>query len=171
MKRPAMLRRRPGGWLALALLMAGSAFGLALATTAIVTAREAKIRAKKTLLGSTIPGGDVKEGDRVTVNSQEDPWFNVTFGTVTGWLHGSALTDRKGVVLSGQADSVRYTGQDVSAGKKGFNEDVERAYKTENPNLAGAFAEVDRIQATKIPEEELVKFAEAGKLKAAEGGR
>jgi len=171
MTRRAIARRRAAGWLAPLFLAAGSALALGLATTAIVTAREAKIRSKKVLLGAAIPGGDVKEGDRLTVNLREDPWVNVTFGTVTGWIHGSAVSERKDVVLTGKAESVRFTGQDVSAGKKGFNEDVERAYKTENPDLASAFAEVDRVQAIKVPEEELLKFAGAGRLKPAEGGR
>ena len=169
MKKMGSGRRRAGLVAALVLLAAGAVAAVVQAVVVTVTAQEAKIRSRKTLLGSVIPGGEVQAGARLTLNAREEPWANVTYGAVTGWIHSSAITEKKGVVLSGSAESVRYTGQDISAGKKGFSDEVEKAYKDANPNLVPFFGEVDRVQRRRIAEEALEEFAAQGRLGG--GGR
>ncbi|MCA8964973.1 MAG: hypothetical protein KDC48_08795, partial [Planctomycetes bacterium] len=57
-----------------------------------------------------------------------------------------------------------YSASETSAARKGFNPQVERQYRTSNPNLEAAFKLVDRLQARATPEAEVRAFLQAGGL-------
>jgi hypothetical protein len=132
-----------------------------------VTKKETKLRTQKRLFAPGV--ADLKEGDRVGLVLREGAWVKVAWtkpggDTVSGWLHESDVSSRKDVRLSGQGIREKYTVSEAEAARKGFNPQVEKAYRDRNPNLEAAFALVDRIQATNVPEAEIERFLREGRL-------
>lgn len=134
--------------------------------TLTVTKRETKLRSQKRLFAAGV--ADLREGDRVTLVTKDGVWLNVTYkgrdNTVTGWLHESDVSAKKDVRLSGQGIREKYTVSEAEAARKGFNPQVEKAYRDKNPNLEAAYALVDRIQAATVPEAEIERFLRDGRL-------
>ena len=140
--------------------------------TLTVTKKTTKLRAQKKLFAPGI--ADLKEGDRVTLVSKDGAWLSVTWTSggqaTTGWLHESDVTAKKDVRLSGQGIREKYSVSEAEAARKGFNPQVEKAYRERNPNLDAAYQIVDRVQAQTIPEAEIERFLRQGRL-LKEGGR
>ena len=136
--------------------------------TLTVTAKSTKVRSGKRLYAPAVC--DVAEGDKVAVVTKEAPWFQVTFNGQTGWIHESDVTAKKDVRLSGEGVREEYSAAETSAARKGFNPQVEREYRRQNPDLSAAYTKVDAIQARRIPEAEILKFLKDGRL-VREGGR
>ncbi len=107
----------------------------------------------------------VHYGDALEVVSQEGDWFQVNFRGVQGCIHKSAIT-KKSFSLSklnltgSQKQST--SGQEVALAGKGFNPQVESAYKNQNPQLN--FGEVNSIENYRVPESRLREFIRSGKL-------
>ncbi|MEZ5967074.1 MAG: hypothetical protein R3F56_24770 [Planctomycetota bacterium] len=139
--------------------------------TLTVTKRETKLRSQKRLLSAAV--ADLREGDRLAFNSKDGAWLNVTWSAngsaKTGWLHESDVTAKKDVRLSGQGIREKYTVSEAEAARKGFNPQVEKAYRDENPGLEAAFALVDQIQATSVPDAEIERFLREGRLLKEDG--
>lgn len=143
--------------------------------TLTVTKRETKLRSQKRLFAPSV--ADLREGDRVALVTKDGAWCSVTYQaaaagskSVTGWLHESDVSAKKDVRLSGQGIREKYTVSESEAARKGFNPQVEKAYRDQNPNLDAAFELVDKIQATTVPESEVERFLREGRL-LPEGGR
>lgn len=140
--------------------------------TLTVTKKETKLRSQKRLFAPGV--ADLKEGDRVRLERKDGAWLSVTWAGgggrgVTGWLHESDATAKKDVRLSGAGIREKYSVSEAEAARKGFNPQVERAYRDANPNLEAAFAVVDRIQAVSVPEAEVERFLREGGLLREEG--
>jgi hypothetical protein len=134
--------------------------------TLTVTKKTTKLRASKKLFAPGV--ADLKEGDRVAVVSKDGAWVSVTWSgggkAVTGWIHESDVIAKKDVRLSGQGIREKYSVSEAEAARKGFNPQVEKAYRERNPSLEAAFAVVDRIQSESIPEAEVERFLREGRL-------
>ena len=91
-------------------------------------------------------------------------WLQVRVGKSQGYIHRSAVTDRK-VVVQGRGTGAgvqnAQSGDIVLAGK-GFNSQVEGAYAARKANAN--FPEVDRMLARKISDGEVASFIQSGKL-------
>ncbi len=170
MKTPSRRRRAFAGFGARALGGAGitAACLLALAAVALaadlltVVQRETSIRKEKRLLSAKV--ATVKEGDQVTRLDEEESWYRVEFNGAEGWLPKTAVsTDRK-IVLSNQAVSSGVRATEQSAGARGFNPEVEGQFRATRTDLNEAYKIVDRIQATKYPEDGIARFMRDGKL-------
>jgi hypothetical protein len=144
------------------LVAIGLTAGHAAEETLIVTKKTTKLRTQKRLFAPAVC--DLKEGDRVTLNGAEGAWRNVTYQAKSGWLHESDVTAKTDVRLSGQGVRENYSASEQAAARKGFNPDVEREYRNQHPNLAGAFQKVDEIQARTVDEQEIERFLEEGRL-------
>jgi len=134
------------------------------AEQARIASREARVRASKQKFGETLLV--LHEGDPVTVVATEAPWVRVSSGGVAGWLHESAIS-RGGT--SGLAIARALTGSEVeaserSAGQKGFDSATEQSFRASKPELAAAFAKIDRIDAQRPDENAIAAFARAGQL-------
>lgn len=140
--------------------------------TLTVTKKETKLRSQKRLFASGV--ADLREGDRLTLVRKDGAWLNVTWAggsaAATGWLHESDVSAKKDVRLSGAGIREKYSVSEAEAARKGFNPQVEKAYRDQNPDLEAAFAIVDRIQAVTVPDAEVESFLRAGGL-LKEGGR
>ena len=111
------------------------------------------------------------ERDTVEVVANEAPWLRVRFGGVEGWILESSVTSDPEYVYSGEASrGVRVTEQ--GAARRGFSPEVEKQYRTENPNLEPAFAILKMIEDGWIyPDDRVIAFMEEGKIAPpAEGG-
>lgn len=105
----------------------------------------------------------VHHNDVLEVISQSGDWYQVSFKGVQGCIHKTAV-EKKSISLGklvgsgGQSTS----GEEVALAGKGFNPQVEAAYKGQNPGLN--FQAVNKIENYKVSENELMNFIERGKL-------
>jgi len=126
------------------------------------------IKESPSMLAKTIT--EVKYGDRLTVLVEQGEWRKVATadGTVSGWIHSSALTSKRIVLASGSKDAqIAASSEEMAMAGKGFNSDVEKEFKDKNKNID--FSWVDKMETFSIPYEEIIKFLETGGIRA-EGG-
>lgn len=109
--------------------------------------------------------GDLKLGDSVSPLESQNAWFKVrTAGGKVGYVHESALTDKKVVLKASGANIQGGSADDVVLAGKGFNKEVERQFAAQNPTAS--FAEVNRMESIKIKESEIINFMKTGGLKS-----
>lgn len=132
-----------------------------------VTVRETQLRANPAFLGQVV--SVLAYGDRVEVVQEQGPWFRVeTDSGRSGWVHSSALTNKRIVLESSSRDgSTGASGTEVALAGRGFNEEVENRYKSEE---GLDFSGVDRMEGYDYPPEVLLAFLEDGGLAIPEGG-
>jgi hypothetical protein len=164
-----MTKSRRAAWAApLLLCLVAGTIPQSPGDTVIVTRKETKLRSQKRLFAPGV--ADLHEGDKLKVQDKDGAWLSLDYQGTTGWLHESDVTANKEVRLSGEGVRESYSASEAAAARKGFNPQVEREYRMQNPNLNAAFAKVDKIQATKASEQDVQKFLETGGL-LKEGGR
>lgn len=130
--------------------------------TLIVTRKQTKLRAQKRVFAPGVQ--DLVEGDKLEFLAKDGAWISARYQQTTGWLHGSDVSERKDVRLSGQGVRETYTAAETGAAKKGFNPQVERQYRLDNPALNAAFARVDELEKLRVDENELRTFLQQGGL-------
>jgi len=100
-------------------------------------------------------------GDRVTVLQVSGRFAEVQSAanpSFRGWTPSANLTARQVVAQTSGAA----TGREVAMAARGFNQEVERTYRDQNQNLN--YADVDRVEAIRINENDLRRFIEEGRL-------
>jgi len=153
------------------LLAAGAVFAADLKQMS-VTVKETPVRATPSFMGRIL--GTLKYTDRVTVLEQPAAatkgWLKVRGpdGKLQGWAILSALQEKMIVLKAGtengeQGDS---SGEVALVGK-GFNESVEKEYKTEGKL---DYTWVDRMGQFVVTPEQLAAFISQGGLSSPEGG-
>ena len=151
--------RRISVTLALALLLAVAALA---AQQLSVQVRETRMRVRPSYLGPATE--TVSYGDRLTVLEERGPWRHVrTDGGATGWLHASALTEKRVVLQAGDTDVA--TGADeaeLALAGKGFNAEVEEAFKQQNADID--YTWVDRMSAWTVTPEQAAAFLADGQV-------
>ena len=113
--------------------------------------------------------GTVRYGDRVTVTGTRDGWAQVrTASGDAGWVHASTLSERRIVLRAGETDArTGASGEEIALAGKGFNEDVEQAFRQEHD---AEYTWVDRMETIRVTPAEARVFVEQGRLRP-EGGR
>ena len=104
--------------------------------------------------------GRLDYGAQVTVLQVNKDWLEVRSATnsnLSGWTKTANLSARRVLASSGTSA----TAQEVALAGKGFNQEVENAYRSEG-NLD--YAEVDRMEAQRLSVEELFDFLMQGRL-------
>jgi len=99
-------------------------------------------------------------GDRVTVMQVSGKYVEVrsySNPSFRGWTASANLSVKQ--IISGNAASA--SAKEVALAGKGFNQEVENSYKKKG-NLN--YADVDRIEALSVKENELKRFLEEGRL-------
>lgn len=162
--------RRGNRAFAIACVLALAAGAVAWAADILtVTEREAAIRKDKKSWSPKV--ATVVEGDKLTLLEKDEPWCNVEFKGVQGWINQSSVSDDPNVVLSGTAAARGAKATMQSEAGRGFNPKVEAEYRKGKPNLDAAFAFLDKIEKVKYGEDRVVSFLKAGKLiESMEGG-
>ena len=133
-----------------------------------VQVRNGQVRATPSFLGQVV--APVNYGDQVDIVLQQGPWMQVkTLGGKTGWIHQSALSAKKIVMNAGDQDvKTGASGDELALAGKGFNSDVEAAFKKENKSID--FTWVDKMEKMKADPEEITEFLKEGAVAPAEGG-
>jgi hypothetical protein len=100
-------------------------------------------------------------------------WKKVSLqgGKIQGWMHDSALTTKRILLKAGQADvQTGATRDELALAGKGFNEQVEAAFRKENKKLD--YTWLNRMEGFKISPEQMQSFLDKGSLAPpAEGGK
>lgn len=130
--------------------------------TLTVTRKTTKLREAKRLFAPAV--AELHEGDRLALEKKDGAWLAVSFAKLHGWLHETDVSSNPEVRLSGEGVRENYSASETSAARKGFNPEVEKAYRTKKPELEAAFRLVDRLQARTVSEDELRAFLVAGGL-------
>ena len=104
--------------------------------------------------------GTLAYGAAVTVLQIDDKWAEVKSAaspSVSGWISVANLSAKR-IVSNNSAGT---TAKEVALAGKGFNQEIENAYK------AGGklnYADVDRTEAQKVSDKELRDFISEGRL-------
>jgi hypothetical protein len=101
--------------------------------------------------------GTLTMGASATALQENGKWVEIRSGNITGWVAASSVTTKRVTASVGSTASQR----EVAMAGKGFNQEVENAYK-QNGDLD--YAAIDAIEAQTIPAEELKRFLEEGRL-------
>lgn len=128
-----------------------------------VQVRNGQLRATPNYLGK--PVAPVAYGDRLAIVATQGDWFQVQSAAGTGWLHKSALTEKKVVLKAGASDAnTAASGEELALAGKGFNSDVEADFKKKNANID--FSPIDAMEKIKVTPAEARTFVEEGNGKA-----
>jgi len=134
-----------------------------------VQVKQGQVRATPSFLGKVL--ATLAYGDRVETLEEKDGWIRIVppGGKAPGWMHTSALSEKRIVLKAGakEADVAASTGELALAGK-GFNADVEAAFKSRNRDID--FTWIDRMQNMSVPPDKILSFVQEGKLIPAGGG-
>jgi len=148
--------------------------GLSVATAIAATAtmmsvqiNKAELRDTPSYLGKVV--SSLAYGDKVSVQSQNGAWSQVSSSGHTGWLHNSALTKKDIVMKSGVGAQTTASSGEMALAGKGFNSDVEKQFKENHKDIN--FAPIDKMEKIKIPIADIQEFAKEGKLQSAGGAK
>ena len=147
------------------LLIGLSAFSAFAATqkTMSVQVKKGEIRKTPSFLGGIV--ARVSYGDRVYILEEKGPWVKVAIPgrNSEGWIHSSALTEKKIVFTAGAKDvQTSASSNEVALAGKGFNQQVENEFKEKNPKLN--YAWINRMEKFVVSEKEIKEFLKEGQL-------
>lgn len=131
------------------------------AETVTVSVRESAIRADCRFFSPV--RAKVRSSDQLTVTAKNGDWYKVAGKGVNGCIHKSAVQTRS-YFFSGESGSGKSSASEneVSLAGKGFNPQVESAYRAKNSDLD--FSLVDSVQQYQVTDDSLKRFMEAGGL-------
>jgi uncharacterized protein YgiM (DUF1202 family) len=132
-----------------------------------IQVKSGSLRETPSYLGKIV--APVGYGDRVAVVSEQGEWRQVrTPSGATGWIHSSALTEKKVVLSSAGQTGTSASGDELALAGKGFNAQVEGEFKKNNQDVD--FSWVDKMEKIKIAGKEIVAFLQEGQV-APGGGK
>lgn len=132
-----------------------------------VQVKSGSLRETPSFLGKIV--APVGYGDRVAVVSEQGEWRQVRAPAgATGWIHVSALTDKKLALSSGGQVGTSASGDEMALATKGFNAQVEGEFKKNNKDID--FSWVDKMEKIKIAGKEIFAFLKEGQV-APGGGK
>jgi len=146
----------------LILLGSGILFGqVSKGGTAWVSAKTAALKSSTWFFAGT--RGTLEMGAQVTVLQVSGNWAEVRSSantSLSGWTAVSNLSAKR-IVASGTGASA----SEVALAGKGFNQEIEDAYKSDGKLN---YADVDKTEAIKVSQDELYKFITEGRLNTGE---
>jgi opacity protein-like surface antigen len=130
--------------------------------TAYVTAKTIQVKSSTGFFASS--RGNLAYGAQVTVLQVNGKWAEIRSSSpsITGWIAVANLTTKRVTASSGGSSA---SASEIALAGKGFNEEVENAYKA-NGDLN--YADVDKTEAIKVSQDDLLKFVTEGHLAAGE---
>jgi len=148
--------------LSVASLLLLVSIALAAPTPLYVKVRTTKLRAKPQQWAPAV--SNLSYGDRLTLLSKEGAWKKVQFGNRKGYIHDSALSERR-IVLKASKSVSGGDDRDVILAGKGFNKEVEKGYAAKS---GLNYAAVNAMEKITVSDSELATFAKTGQL---QGGK
>lgn len=129
--------------------------------TMSVSVRSAQLREGPSFLSKVLE--TLGYGSRVETGERQDGWVRARIGSLEGWLHESALSEKEIVLNPGAADARRAaSSSEIALAGKGFSANVEAEYRRLNSGLN--FAAVDAMESRPISDLELARFVQEGNL-------
>ena len=134
------------------------------AATMTVQVKKSPLRATPSFLAKKT--GEVHYGDRLEILEKKKSWTKIKSDDLEGWLHSSALSNKKIELSAGTKDvaSTADAGEVALAGK-GFNAEVENEFRKDSELNYQA---VDQIQTYGISDREKIAFIRDGGLSGVE---
>ena len=144
------------------LLAVAAVFVYLLAETVVVKVKTTAVRKEPKFYAATV--ATLKAGAPLEKLAAKDGWFQVKTKTgVTGWVHSSAIDTKKfDLMAMDKTMKTEASSSEVALASKGFNKQVEDAYKARNQ--AANFAAVDRMEALKALAADIEAFLKRGRL-------
>lgn len=133
-----------------------------------VQVKKGCVRSTPSFLGKIVAG--LAYGDRVNILEQQGSWnkVNKEGSGCKGWMHASALTQKKIVLKPGAEDVKKAASSDeLALAGKGFNEQVEGEFKKKNPAID--FTWIDKMEKIIISQKDMQNFLKKGEINP-EGG-
>ena len=136
--------------------------GMAQAGEMSVQVRHGQVRETPSFVGRILATLDY--GQEVAAGEERDNWTRVIISSrVQGWMHLSALTNKRLQLRAGQrVRAVEATTGEIALAGKGFNAEVENAYRTRNQQLN--YQWIDRMGSYGLSQGELTAFLIEGQL-------
>ena len=143
-------------------LLVGVVVVLLLADTLIVKIKTTHIRKDPQFYAQSL--AVLQAGDAVETISTQGGWIKVrTTGGVTGWVHSSAVEQKKFKISAlDKSLKTQASASEVALAGKGFNKQVEESFRESNPDLS--FVLVDTMLLVVIPSAKIQAFLKEGKL-------
>jgi hypothetical protein len=109
--------------------------------------------------------GTLPYGRKVDVIIEQESWIQVICkeSGISGWVHTSALTPKKIIMIAGEKDvPISAQSEEYALAGKGFNKDVENRFRSQNPDLN--FTWIDRMERFIVSARHKDTFLAAGQL-------
>ncbi|MDO9268192.1 MAG: hypothetical protein Q7T96_03665 [Methylobacter sp.] len=135
----------------------------ALATSLSIQVEEGQIRSTPSFLGEIVD--KVVYGESVELVKEQGPWRMVNAPRKPGWIHQSAVSESKVELTPGNDVSEGASGKEIALAGKGFNADVENAYKAEHQQMS--FVWVDNMEKFTVNNAAIEQFIKQGGLRGA----
>ncbi len=147
-------------WVPLLLCVLAAVTAWAATQMMSVQVREGQLRERPSFLGRIVT--DVEYGDRMTVLSSQGGWTKVRNDDgKSGWIHTSALTEKKVVMKAGDINAeTAASGEELALAGKGFNDEVEAEFKSSNPDVD--YKWVDKMENMVVSIDQSMDFLEDG---------
>ncbi len=132
-----------------------------------VQVKQSHIRKSASFLAPVL--GVLVYGDKVSVVGDDNPdWIKVKADAGSGFVHSSALTTKEVILNPGAQDVEKAASSDeIALAGKGFNDQVEGAFRAKNPHLN--FSAIDRMEGYKVSENQMRSFLIQGRIFPEEG--
>lgn len=134
------------------------------ATSLSIQVEEGQVRNKPSFLGEIVD--KVVYGESVELVKEQGAWRMVnTLRKPGGWIHESAVSESKVELVPGSNVNEGASGKEIALAGKGFNADVEDAYKAGHQQMS--FAWVDNMEKFTVNNADIEQFIKQGGLREA----
>jgi hypothetical protein len=125
---------------------------------ATVQIKETSVYDKPSVISKFL--GKIPYGTQLTVLSTQPGWVQVKSDTLgVCWLRDQAVTMKK-LDLQAGSEAGGASSTEVSLAGRGFSEEIEKGYKSKNPQLD--YTDVDKMEAMGIEDSVLATFLQDG---------
>ncbi|MDR1248348.1 MAG: SH3 domain-containing protein [Treponema sp.] len=146
-------------FMAFSLVMAGALCAQSLVgRTMYVTAKTIEVKSSYAFFADIL--GTLSYGAPVSILQEYGKWVQVKSSEppeISGWIAAASLTSKR--IISGSSTSA--SANEIALAGKGFNQEVENAYR-QNGTLN--YNAIDDMEAISIPNRQLFSFLQEGRL-------
>jgi hypothetical protein len=157
--------KRISALLTIGLLAAGGVFAQTKNSTMYVAVKTASLKSSAWVFAPSLEPA-LTYGTEVKILNVNEKWVEVQSVSpeVSGWIQTANLTSKR---ITATSSTTSASAKEIALAGKGFNEEVENTYKSENTNLD--YSPVDEMEKLVIPDELLKNFIDEGRLNSGEG--
>lgn len=132
-------------------------------TEIYIKVKSAKLKASPQFWAAST--ADLSYGNALTVLGSQGSWLQARSksGRI-GYIHESAVSERKIELRASGSSSYAGSSSDVVLAGKGFNKEVEKQFAGSNPSAN--FREVDNMEKITVRDADVINFLKSGGLKA-----